>query len=192
MVSVMNKSNYLDLPSKRKKDMKPEKLNDLKKILSKQGNIELIDICLRLAKYKKENKELLSYLLFDAHDPMNYAEQIKTLLSPEFENLQKHYYYCSKSLRKIIRLMNRYAKYTGLKEVEIELYIWFCTNYLLHVDLNTKHKALQLLLNRQFDKILKLMDKLHEDLQFDYQQEFESLLLKAEKKTGWINKNDYL
>lgn len=188
----MNKSNYLDLPSKRKKDMKPEKLSDLKKILSQQSNIQLTDICLRLAKYKKENKELLSYLLFDAHAPMNYAEQVKNLLNSEFESLQKHYYYCSKSLRKIIRLMNRYAKYTGSKQVEIELSIWFCTNYLHYVDLNTKHKALQLLLNRQLDKILKLMDKLHEDLQFDYQQEFESLILKAERKTSWINKNEYL
>jgi hypothetical protein len=32
MVSVMNKSNYLDLPSKRNKHMKTDKLSDLKNI----------------------------------------------------------------------------------------------------------------------------------------------------------------
>jgi uncharacterized FlaG/YvyC family protein len=51
---------------------------------------------------------------------------------------------------------------------------------------------LQALLNRQIEKIVKLIDKLHEDLQFDYQKEFELLILNAEKKAKWINKIQYL
>ena len=38
--------------------MKPEKLSDLKKVLLVLNTTELTEICLRLAKYKKENKEL--------------------------------------------------------------------------------------------------------------------------------------
>ena len=53
--------------------MKPEKLSDLKKVLLVLNTTELTEICLRLAKYKKENKELLAYLLFDANEPMNFA-----------------------------------------------------------------------------------------------------------------------
>jgi hypothetical protein len=172
--------------------MKPEKLSDLKKILVGLSATELTEICLRLAKYKKENKELLTYLLFDVQEPMKYAEDVKVFLMADFESMQKHYFYTTKSLRKIIRLMNRYAKYTGSKQVEIELAIWFCTNYLIYVDLKTSHKPLQALLNRQIEKIIKLMDKLHEDLQFDYQREFELLILNAEKKAMWINKSQYL
>lgn len=172
--------------------MKPEKLSDLKKTLVKLSATELTEICLRLAKYKKENKELLSYLLFDADEPLKYVEDVKSFLMPEFESMQKHYYYSTKSLRKIIRLMNRYAKYTGSKQVEIELSIWFCSNFLNYVDLRTSHKPLQGILQRQFDKIVKLLDKLHEDLQFDYQKEFEELLNNAEKKAKWIHKNEYL
>jgi hypothetical protein len=172
--------------------MKPEKLSDLKKILVGLSATELTEICLRLAKYKKENKELLTYLLFDVQEPMKYAEDVKVFLMADFESMQKHYFYTTKSLRKIIRLMNRYAKYTGSKQVEIELAIWFCTNYLINVDLKTSHKPLQALLNRQIEKIIKLMDKLHEDLQFDYQREFELLILNAEKKAMWINKSQYL
>lgn len=172
--------------------MKPEKLSDLKKTLVKLSSIELTEICLRLAKYKKENKELLSYLLFDADDPLKYAEEVKNFLIIEFESMQKHYYYSTKSLRKIIRLMNRYAKYTGSKQVEIELSIWFCTNFLNYIDLRTSHKPLQAILQRQFDKIVKLLDKLHEDLQFDYQKEFEELLNNATIKAKWIHKNEYL
>jgi hypothetical protein len=172
--------------------MKPEKLSDLKKILAGLSATELTEICLRLAKYKKENKELLTYLLFDVQEPMKYAEDVKIFLIADFETMQKHYFYSTKSLRKIIRLMNRYAKYTGSKQVEIELAIWFCTNYLIYVDLKTTHKPLQALLNRQIEKIVKLIDKLHEDLQFDYQKEFELLILNAEKKAKWINKSQYL
>ena len=123
--------------------MKPEKLSDLKKILAGLSATELTEICLRLAKYKKENKELLTYLLFDVQEPMKYAEDVKVFLMADFESMQKHYFYTTKSLRKIIRLMNRYAKYTGSKQVEIELAIWFCTNYLIYVDLKTSHKPLQ-------------------------------------------------
>jgi len=172
--------------------MKPEKLSDLKKVLLVLSVPELTEICLRLAKYKKENKELLAYLLFDANEPMKYAEDVKSFLITDFNSMQKHYFYSTKSLRKIIRLINRYAKYTGSKQVETELTIWFCTNYLAHVDLKTSHKPLQGLLTRQFEKITKLLPKLHEDLQFDYQKEFESLILKAAQQARWVNKSEYL
>lgn len=172
--------------------MKPEKLSDLKKVLVVLNVSELTEICLRLAKYKKENKELLAYLLFDAREPMKYAEDVKSFLVTDFNTMQKHYFYSTKSLRKIIRLINRYAKYTGSKQVETELTIWFCTNYLTYVDLKTTHKPLQGLLTRQFEKITKLLPKLHEDLQFDYQKEFESLILKAAQQARWVNKSEYL
>ena len=172
--------------------MKPEKLSDLKKVLLVLNTTELTEICLRLAKYKKENKELLAYLLFDANEPMKYAEDVKSFLIADFNTMQKHYFYSTKSLRKIIRLINRYAKYTGSKQVETELSIWFCTNYLIYSDLRTSHKPLQGLLTRQFEKIIKLLPKLHEDLQFDYQKEFESLIISAAKQAKWVNKNEYL
>lgn len=172
--------------------MKPEKLSDLKKELSGLSVHELTDICLRLAKYKKENKELLTYLLFDADNPMKYAEEVKNFLIEDFKTMQKHYYYSTKSMRKIIRLINRYAKYTGSKEVETELALWFCINFLKYADLRTSHKPLQGLLTRQFEKIIKLLPKLHEDLQFDYQKEFESVVINASEQTRWVNKSQYL
>ncbi len=172
--------------------MKPEKLSDIKKELLSRSAPELTEICLRIAKYKKENKELLNYLLFDSDDPLSFGEKIKSLLLEDFKTMQKHYYYSTKSLRKILRLMNRYTKYTGSKQVEIELSLWFCSNFLEYVDLRTSHKPLQGLLIRQLEKISKTLPKLHEDLQFDYQSEFETLLHKAENQARWISKSLYL
>lgn len=172
--------------------MKPEKLSDIKKELTGRTVQELTEICLRMAKYKKENKELLNFLLFDSDDPLLFAEKVKTLLDEDFKTMQKHYYHSTKSLRKILRTMNRYAKYTGSKQVEIEFSLWFCNNFLIYADLGTSHKPLQGMFIRQLEKISKLLPKLHEDLQFDYQGEFEDLLHKADDRARWISKSLYL
>jgi hypothetical protein len=174
------------------KKMKPEKLTAIKKELNGLSVQQLTDVCLRLSKYKKDNKELLNYLLFDAEDPLAYAEQVKSYLEEEFKALPKHYYQSSKTLRKILRLMNRHAKYTASKQVEVELLLWFCVNFLKYADTGTSHKPLQAIFIRQLDKIKGLLPKLHEDLQFDYQQEFESLIMQTSGKVRWISKSVYI
>jgi len=162
--------------------MKPEKLTDIKKELLMQDVKQLSEICVRIAKYKKENKELLNYLLFRADDPMAYAEEIKSGLDAEFRTLPRQSYYSIKTLRKILRLMNRHIKFTGSKQVEIEMLLWFCNNFLIYADVRSSYKPLRALFMRQMQKINKLFPKLHEDLQFDYRTEFETLIEDAEKK----------
>jgi hypothetical protein len=39
-------------------------------------------------------------------------------------------------------------------------------------------------------KIQVLISKLHEDLQFDYSQDYNALLIEAENKFPWFYKND--
>jgi hypothetical protein len=170
--------------------MKAEKLTDIKKELTHKTGKELIELILRLAKYKKENKELLSYLLYYSEDPMQYAEELKKELEPEFKSFQKHYYYSTKALRKILRTLSRHIKYTGSKQVEAELLIWYCRNFLLHADLKTTHKPLRTLLIRQLQKIVNALPKLHEDLQFDYRQEVEQLIEEARRNTRWFTKSE--
>ncbi len=45
--------------------MKAVTIKKIKDELSDKSASELMDICLHLSKFKKENKELLTYLLFD-------------------------------------------------------------------------------------------------------------------------------
>lgn len=154
-------------------------LREIKKELGHLNQAQLAEICLRLAKYKKDNKELLSYLLYNADDPLSYADEVKTLLEPDFKTLPRGYYASTKSLRKILRTLNRNAKYTANKEAELDLLLWFCKNFLEHADIRSSHKPLQNLFNRQVEKVLKIVPKLHEDLQFDYQQEIDKLISEA-------------
>ena len=172
--------------------MKPEKLIDIKKELAGLSVQQLSEVCLRLAKYKKDVKELLNYLLFDASEPLAYAEKVKLFLEEEFKALPRPYYQSTKTLRKILRLLNRHAKYTASKQVELELLLWFCKNFIRYADTGSSHKPLQAILMRQLDKIKLLLPKLHEDLQFDYLQEFERVVDDASGKVKWISKSVYI
>ncbi|MEM9142481.1 MAG: hypothetical protein AAGA86_05795, partial [Bacteroidota bacterium] len=57
--------------------MKAATVAQLKKELQHRPPDELLQLCLRLARFKKENKELLTYLLFEAHDEAGYIALVK-------------------------------------------------------------------------------------------------------------------
>lgn len=171
--------------------MRVEKLSDIKKELRSLNTEALTEICLRLAKYKKDNKELLSYLLYDADNPLNYAEEVKSTLLINFQNLNRSSYTSTKEIRKIVRLLAKHAKYTGSKEVEIELLLWFGTCFLEYADTHSSHKPLLTIFSRQIEKIRRILPKLHEDLQFDYSATYNQLIEEADNKVRFFNKNDF-
>src|SRR4051794_29756433 len=97
-------------------------IQEIKKELRTLDAASLQELCMRLAKYKKENKELLNYLLFEAHNERAYIENIKEELSELFKAVPcSNVYYIKKSLRKILRFANRQIKYSGIKQTELEL-----------------------------------------------------------------------
>lgn len=167
--------------------MDTEKLSDIKKELSAKPPAELQEICIRLARYKKDNKELIAYLLYNAHDPQAYAEQVKIMLSVSFEGINRHPYYSAKTLRKVLKQISRYAGYTALPAVEVDLLLWFCEKYIRHTDAKTNYKPLQNLLVRQLLKLDKLMARLHEDLRFDYRPAFDNLQRQAAETFAWYH-----
>lgn len=156
--------------------MKTASLNDLKKELTTLTPDEVLALCMRLAKYKKENKELLTYLLFEANDEQEYVESIKKEIDEQFEEMNKsNVYFVKKSLRKTLRFTNKYIKYSGSKQTEVELLIYFCKKMKesrLPIHANT---VISNLYQRQIQRIKKALSTLHEDLQFDYKMDIESL-----------------
>jgi hypothetical protein len=52
-------------------------LQDIKKEMQHLSSLQIAELCLRLARYKKENKELLAYLLFEANNEHAFIEKIK-------------------------------------------------------------------------------------------------------------------
>jgi hypothetical protein len=109
--------------------MKAATINELKQELNVISPAALLEICLRLAKYKKDNKELISYLLFESHDEAAYINSVKNNMDEQFALINKsNLYFAKKSLRKILRTTGKYIRYTGSKQAEVELLLYFCTS----------------------------------------------------------------
>jgi len=165
-------------------------LQEIKKELQHLDDKQAALLLLRMARFKKENKELLAYLLFDADDELAFAESFKQDIGLMMSQAPSRSYDTAKLLRKILKLTNKYIKFTGSKQVEVELLLTFCRNYLDYVDRRTSFKPLRLILIKQLEKAKKAIDKLHEDLQFDYMAEFDTLVEDAEKRLPWFYKNE--
>lgn len=166
-------------------------LQHIKKEIEHLSHDQLAELCLRLARYKKENKELLAYLLFEATDEQAFIDKIKAEVGFMFSQLPSQSYLAAKAIRKILRLITKYNKFIGSKTAEIELLISFCYDYLQYTDRKLSYKPLRLILTRQLEKIRNLILKLHEDLRFDYSQDYNSVHIEAEKKFPWLYRNDY-
>lgn len=156
--------------------MKAATVSQLKKELKTRDINELLEITLRLSKFKKENKELLTYLLYEVSNESAFIDSIKEEVKIQFQEINKgSYYYINKSIRKILRNVKKHIRYSQKKETEIELILFFCIQMKnIHPPI-TKHIALRNLYNRQVESIKKTLTGLHEDLQYDYEVEIEKL-----------------
>ena len=156
--------------------MKAFSLNEIKLELNESSHSRLLALCMRMAKYKKENKELITYLLYHSHDEQSYIELIKKEIGIAFNEINKtNNYYIKKSLRKILRFTNKYIKYSGNPQTETELLIYFCQKIKdSDIEINATQALNNIYLN-QMKRITKAMSKLHEDLQFDYNREFDAI-----------------
>ena len=156
--------------------MKAASINELKQELVNLPPKKVLELCLRLAKFKKENKELLSYLLFEAHDEQGYVESIKKEINDQFWDLSRaNMYIIKKGLRKILRSILKYSKHTANKESEVEMLIHFCINIKNSGIRFRSNKALSNLYDQQLKKLNTLVEQVHEDLRFDYKKQLEEL-----------------
>lgn len=156
--------------------MKAATIKALKDELKHYSQKELIEICLRLSKFKKENKELLTYLLYDAKDETDYIVRIKLEIDHEFEQVNRRsYFFIKKSIRKILRNIKKYIRYSQKKETEVELLLYFCQKLNKFRPSIKKDIVLSNIYFRQMGMIRKSLAKLHEDLQYDYEVELAAL-----------------
>ena len=149
--------------------MKTATVHEIKQELITLPPSALAELCLRLAKFKKDNKELLTYLLFEASDQGAYVENVKNEIDAEFEQLPKpNIYLTKKSLRKILRATAKQIRYIGSPQAEVELLTYYCARIRASEIPIQKHTVLTNLYQQQLKKIRGVIATLHEDLQYDY------------------------
>lgn len=152
--------------------MKAATISQLKKELVKLDHDDLRDVCLRMAKFKVESKELLTYLLMKADDEVGYANE----LCDEIDELlntpgQIH----KKTLRKVVRWMDKSLRFSGDKETELQVRIHFCRRIKDRKISFGNCRVSANMYATQLKKIDKAIDKVHPDLQFDYTQQMSGL-----------------
>jgi hypothetical protein len=149
--------------------MKAATIQEIKQELQTLPPAQLSELCLRLAKFKKDNKELLTYLLFEAVDEAAYVAGIKKSIDEEFEGLPKpNLYLTKKSLRKVLRVTAKQIRYTGSPQAEVELLTYFLRKVKASGIRYQDSPVLVNLYRNQLKKVRGVIEGMHEDLQFDY------------------------
>jgi len=158
--------------------MKPASLKEIKTELNNYPKADLEVLCLRLAKYKKENKELLSYLLFESSNEEEFIKKVKGQIDNEFDKINLSSLFLSKkTIRKVLRTTQKHIRFSGIKRTEVELLMYFCLKMRKSGIKLDKSKAMKNLYERQLEKINKALSSLHEDLQYDYHMEMGEMEL---------------
>lgn len=156
--------------------MKAASVQELKQELKLLPTGQLVELCLRLSRFKKENKELLTYLLFEANQEDDFVKGIKEEIDASFAEINtSHLYFAKKSLRKIVRIINKYCRYSNVTETELELRLYFCTTLKKSGIPINQNPVIRNLYQTQIKKVGQLIDTLHEDLQYEFKKEFVKL-----------------
>ncbi|HUX57500.1 MAG TPA: hypothetical protein VMV77_11030 [Bacteroidales bacterium] len=156
--------------------MKAVTVKEIKLELENRSPKELRELCIRLSRFKKENKELLTYLLFESSDEASYIENVRVEIDLQFEHInRKSYYFIKKGVRRALLITRKYIRYSKRKETEIDLLIYFCTKLKKLTPSMHKNTALRNIYLRQIEAIRGKLTFLHEDLQYDYGIELNDL-----------------
>lgn len=158
--------------------MKSATVNELRKEL-KESDPDLVrELCLKLIKYKKENKELATYVLFEAHDEQAYVKNVTDEIGTLFHDIPRggNAYYIKKTLRKILRFANRQIKYSGNKVSELDIRIFICQQMNEARVPKNPGTVIGNMYDQQLKKITTIFDDIEEDLQADYSRQVEEIL----------------
>jgi len=156
--------------------MKAAGVKEIKAELKTRTSKELEELCLQLSRFKKENKELLTYLLFESSDEAHYIKNVKMEVDGQFEQINtQSYYFIKKSVRKILRNIKKYIRYSKKKETEVELLLYFCRKLKAASPSIQNNTVLFNIYSRELEGVKKKINNLHEDLQYDYGIEIESM-----------------
>lgn len=144
-------------------------IQEIKQELKSLPASRLTELCLRLAKFKKDNKELLTFLLFEAGDETAYIANVKKEIDEGFAELPKpNLYLTKKTLRRILRTTAKQIRYTASPQAEAELLTYFCRKLHDSSIPIADSPVLTNLYRQQLKKIRSVIATLHEDLQYDF------------------------
>ena len=154
--------------------MEAATIAQLKKALVKIDQSDLLDACLRLARFKKDNKELLTYLLFRSNDETGYANYLCGLIDEQFIETPKAH---KKTLRKLIRSMDKWLRYSCNKETEYQVRLHFCHALKASDTPFLETRVTTNMYLRQIKKLDQVIEKFEKDIRNECLMEIHPLRL---------------
>jgi len=156
--------------------MKTASLKQIKDELKELSPSAIMELCLRMARFKKENKELLTYLLLYEGREDSFIEAVKAQIDEDLEQINTAtYYWMKKTIRKTLRNAKKYIRYSKNKKTEGEILLHFC-NCLLEIKPSIQgNDVLWNIYTRTLDQVRKAVNSLHEDLQYDFYKEIDQM-----------------
>lgn len=156
--------------------MEAASIATIRKELKTKSPAELQEIILNMARFKKESKELLTYLLFEAPDEMEYIRSVQEEMDAQFETVNRtSYFLAKKTIRKILRTTKKHIRFSKKPATEISLLLHFCRKMQEFRPSIHQNIVLSNLYDRQIELIRRKLPKLHEDLQWDFGKELEDI-----------------
>lgn len=157
--------------------MKPASLKDIKQELSLLPHKELVQLFTTVIKYRKENKELITYLLFESKDEVAFIKNAKAEMEELLQPVNRFNVNTSiKYIRSILRNTKKIIRFTGRKDIEVELLLHFLSLIKSKSLPLKRNKALLKIWERTILNVGKAISTLHEDLVHDYQVELAKLI----------------
>lgn len=156
--------------------MKPKSLKEIRDELAHLSHKEITEFCLQLVRFKTENKELLTYELFYKNNKNLYIEEVENYMDKEFKNLNPaSYFYLKKGVQKINRQIKKHIRITKDLEIEVQVLLYFLKSFKAYKPDLLKQKILNNMYYRELALVKKRIEKLHPDLQYDFELELEGL-----------------
>lgn len=151
-------------------------VREIRQELEAQTPKELINIIQRLARFKKENKELLTFLLFEAHDLDGHLAAVREELLTSMLDIQpERIYLAKKTVRKTLRIANKHIRLIGSKAAEAEIRLHVCRLLQQSGLPIERNPVLQRIFQTQMRTARKAIDTLHEDLQWELLREADKI-----------------
>ena len=156
--------------------MKAVTIKILKDELKNRPSAEVLNLCMRLARFKKENKELLTYLLFEADHEESFIAGVKEIIDDRFLKINTRTdYFRRKGLRAVLKEAKKFIRYSPKKATEIELLLYYCAKMKETVPHMSATRRIHAIYEKQMEMIHRKLPTLHEDLQYDFQQMIDAL-----------------
>lgn len=155
--------------------MRPASIQEIRNQLQHESQEALFDLIIRLARFKQENKALITYRIFDSIDEDAFVVSVQHMIRDTFSGINPAPYLAKKTIRKAIRIGNQAIKYSGIPTTEISILLCLLDEMeQASVDIASSPVLINLA-KGLFKRVHKCFETLHEDLQFEYRTKIQDM-----------------